>query len=61
MNAVIIIVALIVAIVATIISIGIVKTYRSVKGGNTTTCGSPDNIDYEDEDEDENESSAQYE
>jgi len=58
MNAVIIIVALIVAIVATIISIGIVKTYRSVKGGNTTTCGSPDNIDYDD---DENESSAQYE
>jgi hypothetical protein len=59
MNAVIIIVALIVAIVATIISIGIVKTYRSVKGGNTTTCGSPDNIDYDDDDE--NESSAQYE
>lgn len=58
MNAVIIIVALIVAIVATIISIGIVKTSKSVKGGNTTTCGSPDNIDYDD---DENESSAQYE
>lgn len=59
MNAVIIIVALIVAIVATIISIGIVKTSKSVKGGNTTTCGSPDNIDYDDDDE--NESSAQYE
>lgn len=59
MKAVIIIVALIVAIVATIISIGIVQTHKSVKGGNTTTCGSPDNID--NDDDDENESSAQYE